>query len=321
MMRRSFHLSLFFCTVLQSALWGDCTVSLTNILDSYALSDGDFSGSQSFNIWNDTDCTKLTFDNGDLDDLTISYMTTLPSTTGTIPSSGAKFTSDDKITFEHAYTSPSTEFTVANPGSRIVNMMTFTFGSHVTVTELQVDFTSLNTRGVTWEFSKLAYLRPDGSFFSPEPTVNAYLDHTATGSGAAGGSPSAGWFLVDSKGTVTEVEQTPVGGSDNIVEEGSNGSLENLTSTNGNSYLDYNDVGLAEGTRIGGFKWTTVLEDVRGTSNAQSTFSSTMSSFEASGSIAAVPEPSAFMFMSVLLLCSMGRRYLNPKSYKSSQSH
>ena len=320
MTRRSCCLTLFFCALFQSSMWAECTISLTNVLDSYALADGAFSGTQSFNIWNDANCSKLTSDNGDLDDLTISYMTTLPSTTGTTPSSGAEFTSDNKITFEHAYTDPSTDFTVANPGSRIVNMMTFTFGSHVTVTDLQVDFTSLNTRGVTWEFSKLAYLQPDGSFFSPEPAVNAYLDHTATGTGA-GGSPGTGWFLVDSKGTVTEVGETPVGGSDNIVEEGSNGSLENLTGTNGNSYLDYNDVGLAEGTRIGGFKWTTVLEDVRGTSNAQSTFSSTMSSFEASGSSTAVPEPSAFIFMSVILLVSAGRSYLNLRGFKSLPGH
>jgi hypothetical protein len=223
------------------------TIPLGNILGSYAFGIGGAvpTGTYSYNIWNDVTGAILTADNGDLADLILTYTRTAPSgvPSGTTTASLNYNAASDEFQFAHAYTQGSGAGfpTGNNPGTRIVNAVTFLFASHVTVSDLRVDFRSLNTAGITWEVSLLGFLQPDGSPFSTMPSVSPYLGHTTVN-----GSPSAGWFLVDSKGTLSGVGTS-------ATSAGANGPLENLTGTGGNGYLDYFDVGLPAGTHVGGF--------------------------------------------------------------------
>lgn len=287
-----------------------------DILDSSAFS-GFSGGTQTFNIWNDATGAHLTSDNGDLDDLTVTYMSVLPGTTGTTPSASVSHNGSGFV-FGHGYTAPDGSFS-ANPGTRIVNMLTIEFAPHVSITDLSVDFSSLNTRGITWEFSELTFLDAAGNPFSTAPTINPYSSHTSNNHSPAqsprdsgqGGSPSQGWFLVDSKDTVTD----PGGSSgDNLSDEGSSGGLEAFTNVDGSSdILGYDEVGLTAGTRVGGFKWTTYLEDVRGTSNVGSNLTSTMTAFSPTGTVTAVPEPSSFLFLTLLGLFGSGSQYFKKR--------
>ncbi len=250
------------------------TVSLADILDSYAWgSTGSVpSGTYSFNIWDDATGLPLASNNGDSNDVTV----TLSTTIGPLGAGAFDYNAtSDNLRMSHSFTGAVAS---NNPGNRLVNTVRITFANHVTITNLNTDFTSLNTAGIAWETSRLAALKPDGSYFSAVPTLDPYLSYAQVN-----GSPSQGFFLLDTTTTVNNVGTA-------IVTAGASGNLENLTGTNGNSYLDYTDLGLPANTQIGGFEWVTVLEDVRGTSNANTSFTSTMESFSVAGSI--VPEPS-----------------------------
>ncbi len=120
------------------------------------------------------------------------------------------------------------------------------------------------------------------------PALAPYLSYVPTQGGA---SSYPGFFFSASKGTVENVGNTPTTSGTSVA------ALENLTGTNGNSFLDFADVELAPNTRIGGFEWISVLEDVRGISNSNPNFTSTMTEFSVSGTI--IPEPSAALMLAI----------------------
>ncbi len=289
------HLLLVLALLLPLRSAAADTIEFVDILDSYAFSNGTINSgsSSSLNIWNDATGEKLLANNGDQADLTISYTQTIVGPTAGTASATLEYQANsDRFTASHNFGSSSR--TTNNPGTRITHTIDFTFANHVNVTALEVDFSSLNTAGRTWEFSKLGYLVAGSPATNVEPTVNAYLSHSEVNGKGAG----IGWFLVDSKATSVNV------GSDSVT-AGNNGSFEQLTGTNGNSLLDYDDVGLAADTQVTGFRWITVLEDVRGINDPASGLTASMTMFSASGTISAVPEPSAAVALSLAVLATI----------------
>jgi hypothetical protein len=254
-------------------------------------------GTQSYNLINDSTAAKLNSNNNDLNDFSLSFATSGPgplSTSGT-PKLEWQSTTTGRFTSSRGFNGAVSS---NNPGTRVSTTTTLLFDSHVTVTDFSAIIDSLNTAGVGWETSKLGFLKPDGSFFSPEPTISTYLATSAAG--AVNGSPSTGWFVLDSTGTTTGV------GTGTTV-SGANGSNDN------NFVFNYAKAGLPAGTQIGGIVWTTNLDDVRGTTNGATNFTASWSEFTFSGSInttASIPEPSTLALLCPLVLgfCSKFRR-------------
>ncbi len=279
-----------------------------------AFGTGTLTGTQGYNVINDTTGAKLTADNGDLQDIFITTSSSLPSN-ATGAYANAETVAGGGLRSNHGYNNSfsSTYATGApdNPGSLLSSTIRITFGNHVTLSNFETDFRSLNTRGATWEYARLAYLKPDGSYFSSTPVIGDHASWSSatnplpswdigdeTAGNGASGSPSLGWFVTAANDTVTGVgtSQTSSGG---------NGSKEALTSTNGNSYLDYADVGLASGTAIGGFEWTVYVEDTRGSSNNPSRWTATQEFIRVTGT---VPEPSSTLLIALASLSVLRRR-------------
>jgi hypothetical protein len=280
------------------------TISLTDILSSYAFTSGVVNtGTVGYNVWDDATGAALFADNGDLADIYITYTRTVPvgSPSGQATAfmsystaNGGEFTGSQTYTQGTSNGFPTTN----NPGTRIENRFKLTFASHLSITTLQLDFRSLNTAGVVWETSQIAMLNATGGYLTPAPTIQPYLLHTSVN-----GKPSTGWFQVDSKGTVSGVGTS-------ATTAGSNGTLENLTATSGNSYLDYTDVGLATGTQVGGFEWISYLEDTRGIGNLPAGLTVTLESVTPAGTI--IPEASTGLgcLLAGLLVARRRRRTL-----------
>ncbi|MGJ8696002.1 MAG: PEP-CTERM sorting domain-containing protein [Verrucomicrobiaceae bacterium] len=260
---------------------------------------GAISGTQGYNIINDSTGEKLTTDNADLDDIFITVTSNVPSATGAF--ADAELVSGGGLRSNHGF---SNNFSATyplgaanNPGTVVSQTIRITFANHLSITDFEMDFTSLNTRGRTWEHSQIALLDENGNYFSSEPSLGDYntwknatvasdpswnIGSEAAGNGASG-SPSEGWFVTASTATVTDVG-TVLSGA------GSNGSRENMTGTNGDSVFNYDDVNLAPGTRIGGYEWTTFVEDTRGQNNNFSSWTTTQSGLTLTST---VPEPSS----------------------------
>lgn len=255
-----------------------------------AFTAGTITGITGYNIIDDLSGAELVSDNGDMDDLFISVTTSLPTTaTGAIAnidiaSNGIVSNQGYTNSFQNTYSGVTSN----NPGSLIKQTVRMTFASHLEVTDFITDFSSLNTRGITWEYTQLALLQADGSYFSPQPVIGDYTNWSV--SGPQEGSPAIGWWNAASTGTVNDV------GTDQT-SSGSSGSDENFTSTNGDSLFAYNDVGLAAGTEVGGFEWTVYLEDVRGQDNAASSLTVRQQYFEITGAV--VPEPSSTLLIGI----------------------
>ncbi|MFW2384432.1 MAG: hypothetical protein ACN4GG_01245 [Akkermansiaceae bacterium] len=266
-----------------------------------AFTSGGFSGSQSFNIIDDATGAKLTSDNGDLDDITITVTSNVPgNASGAF--ADAEFLSGGGLKSNHGFSKNFSNTyatgSPANPGTEVSQTFRVTFANHLNVTDFETDFSSMNTRGRTWEHSQVGLFDENGAFFSSEPSLGNYLSwqndtsppplwdigNEGAGNGASG-SPSQGWFVAASTATVTNVGSALSGA-------GSNGSRENMTGTNGDSVFKLNDVGLADGTRIGGYEWTIFVEDTRGASNNSSSWTTTQTSLTLT-STASVPEPSS----------------------------
>ncbi len=299
---------LLLTTCLMSSISNAQTFNSLNFdFSEAAFTAGTLSGTNGFNILDDVTGAKLGSDNGDLDDFFIEVISSIPSNAdGAVATleilAGGELRSSHGYnkTFANTYTSG----TGNNPGSVIKQTIRMTFASHVAVSNFTTDFRSLNTRGRTWEHSELTYLKPDGSYFTSAPVVGDYLTWEAVnqtqpgwnigaeGPGSASGSPSEGWFVAASTATVKDV-----GTNLTAIGLGNDGSKENLTSTNGNSILDYNDVGLAANTEIGGFEWSVYVEDTRGIDNNHSSWSSTQTFFEITGEVGSVPEPSSTLLL------------------------
>jgi hypothetical protein len=189
--------------------------------------------------------------------------------------------------------------TANNPGTVNQNTLTLLFSSYLTITDASFSFSSLNTGGnstsptVTWEYSVLQLLDTAGNPFSA--VAAPALDF------AMGGSSQ---YLVGSSGGFSGVAGIGnfVAADKKITNVGTSLVAGNLGSgTNDNLTLTYALVGLPVGTQIGGMRWTTYLEDVRGVNNGNSNFTSSLLDFTISGTV--VPEPGT---AAVLLFGSVG---------------
>jgi len=234
----------------------------------------DVSGKIGYNVINDSTGFKiasvgeLSSSTGDRSDLFLDF------TNAATPVGSATWqwqpASSGRFTATHALGDTGIE---NNPGDLISSTITITFGNHLTIDDLSFTGSSFNTSGIAWEYAIVEFFKPDGSSFSEAPEISRFLDHMSYN-----GSPSTGWFVIDSTQTVMDV------GTGKTANSGVSGTYDMLTSG-----LGYDDAGLAVGTQIGGVRITTYLEDVRGTSNGNTTFTSSISSINLSGTI--VPEP------------------------------
>ena len=251
---------------------------------------GTISGTTGYNLIDDVTGVKLGSNNGDLDDVFITVTSSLPAS-----ASGAEASveiASAGIRSRHAYTN-SFQNTYAsgianNPGSLIEQTIRISFASHLSITDFTADFSSLNTAGITWEYTEIALLQADGSYFSAPPVVGGYATWQANTAFAEEGSTSTGWWVGASTGTVNGV-------GSNQTSSGSSGADQAFTTTNGDSIFAYNDVGIADGTQVGGLEWTVYLEDVRGQDNGASNLTATLTDFSLSGVV--IPEPSSTLLI------------------------
>lgn len=236
--------------------------------------------SPTYNVLNDATGAKLVTlpaPPGDTADLLFTFTTqAAASASATLQ---YQTTSNGRFTGTNSYNSASGS---TNPGTRIFTQQRLRFDSHLTVTSLSAALLSLNTAGITWEFSTIAFLRPDGSYFSAAPVIPAYNAYSGFT-----GSPSQGWYVAADKTTVSGVGTATTAA-------GSNGSSDNLT-------LTYSSAGLAAGTQVGGIEITTWLEDVRGTGNGTTSLTSSFTDFTFSGTISAAnsPEPATLALLAL----------------------
>ncbi len=249
-----------------------------------------------YNTINDATGNKLTTDDGGAKDFTLSGTSTAgKSGTATVTLSPGG--DSGRVRDNHSFTAAPT---ANNPGSIDSNMFTLLFNSNLTVTKASFNFSSLNTNGIAWEYSVLQFLDTAGNPFSaltnPGWMLGAASQYgvgpTAGFSGAAG----IGNFIAASKGTVTGVGtiQSAAGAS---------GTNDNIAA------LDYALVGLTPGTQIGGIRWTTYLEDVRGTNNPDTNFTTSLLDFTISGNTAAAVPTPALLPGLIALAASARRRW------------
>ncbi len=223
--------------------------------------------SPSYNVLNDATLSILGSNNGDAADLKFAFSEG--------PQQAPQYTSrtEWQTTNSGRFTSTKTFTggpTIPNPGLRFSSTQRVTFGSHLLITDALASFTSLNTAGTAWEFSMIAFLKPDGSYFSAMPTVAAFNSHTSVN-----GSPSLGWWLSDSKGTTRNVGTGLTGA-------GTSGPFNDLD-------LSPMMTGIAANTLIGGLEFIHVVEEVRGPSNTNTSFTASFRSLQVTGQ--PVPEP------------------------------
>ena len=260
------------------ALFTSVTVSFNEY--PFPVTTTDVTGATfSYNLLNDSTGALLGANNGDANDITLSF---LNGPVGNLGSSRVEWqaTSIGRYTGIRGFSG-----TVGsnNPGSRVSTVMQLEFGSHLTVTDLAATFLSLNTAGITWEFSVIGFLRPDGTFFTPQPTMSSYMSYPGFT-----GSPSEGWYVAASTGTVSGV--------------GTNQTASGTTGPSDNLMLTYGVAGLPAGTQIGGIYFASFLEDVRGISNGTTSLTASFSQFSISGEIQQVPEPGTLLLTGAVVL-------------------
>jgi hypothetical protein len=257
-----------------------------------------------YNTINDTTGAKLTTDNGDAKDFTLSGSSTpgdLGKTRAIVGATGASTplaaVDSGRIGFQHSYTNAPPK---NNPGTIESNVFTLLFNSNLTVTDASFNFSSLNTRGIAWEYSVLQFLDTAGNPFSaltnPGWTLGAASQYGVGPTAGFSGVAGIGNFIAASKGTVTGVGTSQFA-------EGSNGTDDTIAS------LKYDLVGLAPGTQIGGIRWATYLEDVRGAGSGNTNFTASLLDFTISGNTAAaeaVPTPA--LLPGLLAVAARARR-------------
>jgi hypothetical protein len=255
----------------------------------------------SFNTINDSTGAKLTSSNGDISDFIVfgsssaGLLGSARSGIGSLPSSSPLGSADSgRFTNQESYTGTVSS---NNPGTISSSSYTLRFSSNLIVTDATFNFSSLNTAGITWEYSVIQLLDSTGTPFSsitgPGFTLGATSQYLSAGSGFTG-QAGIGNYVSASTGTVIGV-----GTSSNS--SGSNGSSDNLSNFN------YAQAGLASGTQIGGIQVTTYVEDVRGTADGNSGFTSSLLDFSISGQT--VPEPSSSLLVATgAILLAIRRR-------------
>ncbi len=178
-----------------------------------------------------------------------------------------------------------------NNGHRWGNIVDIKFLPGVAVTTSTISgfsWSSGNTSGTAWEVSQLGYLDAAYNLIgTPPPTIPAYLSNTSPINGQIGNS-----FVADSTGTVIGVGTSTAG-------IGTSGSYNNLPS----SFDTPLELGIAAGTSIGGVRFVHFVEDTRGTSNGNSSITSTINNLSLSNvTLSTAPEPSR----AVLMLLGLG---------------
>lgn len=259
-----------------------------------------------YNTINDNNGAKLVTSNGDLPDFTLSGL----STTGALGAArvvlGATGSSTPFGSVDSGRVGAQQSFTATvssnNPGTVISNSFQLLFNSNLAVTDASFNFSSLNTAGLTWEYSVIQLLdaagNPFNSLTNPGFTVGAASQYATAASsilfpGGFSGQAGFGNFIAAQTKTV-------LGVGTNLTAEGTNGDNNNIASFN------YALAGLTPGTQIGGIRWTTYLEDVRGTSNGVTNLTSGLLDFTISGTVMPVPAP--LPLLGAAAAFSMGRR-------------
>lgn len=221
-----------------------------------------------YNLFDDASGAKLSADNNDLDDLTIRFRT----------SAGGELaaTNRPRLVFKDSADSRQLRAELSyvdlpdrnNPGTRQFIDVEVCLAPHLNVREVALDTSSFNTAGTAWEFSQVSFLDARCQPFADAPGVPPYL---AAGGGVSGFDGIGHYFWADT-GTVLNVGEART-------EVGSSGAGDS-------PFLLRSSDPLLDRQRIGGFRWRTTLEDVRGTENISSpTFSASLRNISLRGAI------------------------------------
>jgi uncharacterized repeat protein (TIGR01451 family) len=220
------------------------------------------------NLFDDTTGAALAADNGDRADLVFTFRLS-PSDLEPTNRPDLRFRRSgagvQQLTGRHAFSDPPT---TNNPGTREWYEVEVRVADHLQLTDIRLDLFSLNTAGTTWEFSEITYLAADGAPFGPRPEVPPYLEAVP----GLAGSPAPGSWLASLTSTVEGVGTSLTSGG------------TSHPPADGPTIVDAASVGLS-GERVGGFVWRTTLEDVAGTDNAATSFSSSLRSIELTGEL------------------------------------
>jgi hypothetical protein len=202
----------------------------------------------------------------------------------------------------HQSTNPPPGPWTNNPGHVMENFLEVRFASHITVNNITITISSPNTAGVAWEYSLLQLLDQNMLPFNPVTgpgwTLGGLAQYnTAALTGGYNGLAGNGNIVMASTGTVLNV-----GGN---TSSGTSGPLDGVA-----SYNSLSDFNIPAGTRIGGFRFITWFEDVRGGGNGTTNFTSSVFDFTISGFI---PEPGQVVGLSLLAvgMCVFALRRLS----------
>jgi hypothetical protein len=196
--------------------------------------------------------------------------------------------------------------TSTNSGTRYFSKMRMEFSPRYNVTDLTARFNSLNTAGVTWEFSTAAYLDTSGAYYSTAPTLDPYLTFNATNAGGLQGRVSEGWWYAASTGTVTGVGAGSTSSGSGGTYDAMNGAGSELKVAGATG----NRAFTSAPAQIGGMEFTSYLEDVRGIGQGSSGFTASWTQFSFTTS-AVIPEPNSALYL-LLALPLLKRRKVFP---------
>ena len=191
--------------------------------------------------------------------------------------------------------------------------VTVEFGDHLTIRSENVDvlLNSVNTEGEAFEASSVVFLDHDGNPFGAA-NYTGFYDAAPLGAGAGGTADVAinsdpfeitgtGVYVADNTDTVDITDRlNPVQGS--------------TVSSNNFDPNAAEDAGLADGTLIGGFTFTTFLEDVANTAangavtTTATSFTSTLNGVDLVVQTNVVPEPSSLTVGAMVGLTFLVRR-------------
>jgi hypothetical protein len=246
-----------------------------------------------YNTINDLTGAKLVTSNGDLNDFLLSGNSTVGASGygrvalgATAAATPFPVVATSRVQASHGFT---TRVTSNNPGSVTANSFELLFNSNLVVTAASFNFSSLNTAGLAWEYSVIQFLDAAGSPFSAvaAPTLSftpgAASQYQAAGSGFSG-QAGVGNYVAALTQTVLNVANSDPNSPINTTSTGTNGTDNDLL-------LDYTKVGLTPNTPIGGIRWTTYLEDVRGTANNATNLTSSLLDFSITGTVSNDPGP------------------------------
>jgi hypothetical protein len=180
-----------------------------------------------------------------------------------------------------------------NSGRRTQTTVDIRFLPTMTVTAANVvdySFSSGNTAGITWETTYIQYLDLNYLPIGATPTLLPFLNHTSI-NGQVSNS-----YVADSKSTVLNVGTNPV-------TSGTSGSNDNSPA----AFDTPVELGITASTRIGGVRFVHMVEDTRGPSNGNSSFTSTINDLELQN-FTVVPEPTVGLLMAAGGLCALRRR-------------